>query len=201
MTTSTSKTVRIALYGHISATPAALRRELEVRGLFVQDNDGDPADIDCAIFAVNPSAGIDSETIANWEKFNDYLTPRIFVALALPGTDLDFDDAVLLGNRVLNQLVTPFLVLHADDGSPAALISLEDLTVRNYVDGVAVISESESEHHELVADFQREYNEVLSQVGDGAFSAGLLFPAIPINLDNGIGLDVLISYLDQLAEG
>jgi hypothetical protein len=201
MTTSTSKAVRIALYGHISATPAALRRELEARGVAVSENYGDPADVDCAIFAVNPSAGIDSETIANWEKFNDYLTPRIFVALALPGTDLDFDDAVLLGNRVLNQLVTPFLVLHADDGSPAALISLEDLTVRNYVDGVAVISESESEHHELVADFQREYNEVLSQVGDGAFSAGLLFPAIPINLDNGIGLDVLISYLDQLAEG
>jgi len=201
MTTSTSKAVRIALYGHISATPAALRRELEARGVAVSANYGDPADVDCAIFAVNPSAGIDSETIANWEKFNDYLTPRIFVALALPGTDLDFDDAVLLGNRVLNQLVTPFLVLHADDGSPAALISLEDLTVRNYVDGVAVISESESEHHELVADFQREYNEVLSQVGDGAFSAGLLFPAIPINLDNGIGLDVLISYLDQLAEG
>ena len=201
MTTSTSKAVRIALHGHISATPAALRRELEARGVAVSENYGDPADVDCAIFAVNPSAGIDSETIANWEKFNDYLTPRIFVALALPGTELDFDDAVLLGNRVLNQLVTPFLVLHADDGSPAALISFVDLTIRNYVDGVAVISESESEHRELVADFQREYNEVLSQVGDGAFSAGLLFPAIPINLDNGIGLDVLISYLDQLAEG
>ena len=201
MTTSTSKAVRIALHCHISATPAALRRELEARGVAVSENYGDPADVDCAIFAVNPSSGIDSETIANWEKFNDYLTPRIFVALALPGTELDFDDAVLLGNRVLNQLVTPFLVLHADDGSPAALISLVDLTIRNYVDGVAVISESESEHRELVADFQREYNEVLSQVGDGAFSAGLLFPAIPINLDNGIGLDVLISYLDQLAEG
>lgn len=201
MTTSTPKAVRIALYGHISATPPALRRELEARGVAVGENYGDPADIDCAIFAVNPSAGIDSETIANWEKFNDYLTPRIFVALALPGTELDFDDAVLLGNRVLNQLVTPFLVLHADDGSPAALISLVDLTIRNYVDGVAVISDSESEHRELVADFQREYNELLSQVGDGAFSAGLLFPAIPINLDNGIGLDVLISYLDQLAEG
>jgi hypothetical protein len=63
-----------------------------------------------------------------------------------------------------------------------------------------VISESESEHRELVSDFQREYNEALSQAGDGAFSAGLLFPAIPINLDSGIGLDILISYLDQLVD-
>jgi hypothetical protein len=201
MTTSTSKAVRIALYGHISATPAALRRELEARGLTLQEIGGDPADIDCAIFAINPSAGIDAETIANWESLNDYLTPRILVALALPGADLDFDDAVLLGNRVLDQLVTPFLVLHADDGSPAALISLEDLTVRNYVHGIAVLSESESEHRELVADFQKEYMEAIAQVGDGAFSAGLLFPAIPINLDSGIGMDVLISYLNQLSNG
>ena len=200
MTTTTSKAVRIALYGHISATPAALRRELEARGVSVHDNDGDPADIDCAIFAVNPSAGIDGETIAHWERLNDYLTPRIFVALALPGTDLDFDDAVLLGNRVLDQLVTPYLVLHADDGTPTALISLADLTVRNYVSGIAVISESESEHRELVSDFQAEYIEALSQAGEGAFSAGMLFPAIPINLDSGIGLDVLTSYLDQLAD-
>jgi hypothetical protein len=200
MTTSTSKAVRIALYGHVSATPAALRRELEAQGVDVQENGGDPADIDCAIFAVNPSAGIDAETISNWESLNDYLTPRIFVALALPGADLDFDDAVLLGNRVLDQLVTPFLVLHADDGSPAALISLDDLTLRNYVQGIAVLSESESEHRELVADFQKEYKEVLAQVGEGAFSAGLLFPAIPINLDSGIGIDVLFSYLDQLSD-
>jgi hypothetical protein len=65
---------------------------------------------------------------------------------------------------------------------------------------MAVISESESEHRELVSDFQKEYIEALSQAGEGAFSAGMLFPAIPINLDSGIGIDVLISYLDQLAD-
>jgi hypothetical protein len=52
----------------------------------------------------------------------------------------------------------------------------------------------------LVSDFQKEYIEAISQAGDDAFSAGMLFPAIPINIDSGIGLDVLISYLDQLAE-
>jgi hypothetical protein len=198
MTTSTSGPVRIALFGHVSATPATLRLELESRGLVVASNEGDLADIDCAIFAVNPSAGIDEPTIKKWEEFNEYLTPRIMVALALPGAELDFDDAVLLANRVFDQMVTPFLVLHGDDGAPAALISLEDLSVRNYLHGIAVLSESEPEHRELVADFQQEYKETIEDAGEDAFQAGLLFPAIPINIENQIGIDVLITYLDQL---
>jgi hypothetical protein len=198
MTTSTSRAVRIALFGHVSATPAALRLELESRGLVVASSEGDLADIDCAIFAVNPSAGIDEPTIKKWEEFNEYLTPRIMVALALPGAELDFDDAVLLANRVFDQMVTPFLVLHGDDGAPAALISLEDLSVRNYLHGIAVLSESEPEHRQLVSEFQQEYKEAIENAGDDAFQAGLLFPAIPINIENQIGIDVLISYLDQL---
>lgn len=198
MTTSTSAPVRIALYGHVSATPAALAKALADRGIEVAAQTEDRASTDCAIFAINPSAGIDPETIALWESFNDYLTPRVMVALALPGADLDFDDAVLLANRVFDQMVTPYLVLHGDDGTPAALISLDDLSVRNYIQGIAVISESDPEHRELVADFQSEYREIVEASGDGAFAAGLLFPAIPVNIDNGIGLDVLIEYLHQL---
>ena len=190
--------MRIALFGHVSATPAALRGELESRGLTVAENEGDLADIDCAIFAVNPAAGIDEQTIEKWEEFNEYLTPRIMVALALPGAELDFDDAVLLANRVFDQIVTPFLVLHGDDGAPAALISLEDLTVRSYLHGLAVLSESEPEHRELVADFQQEYKDAIENAGEDAFQAGLLFPAIPINIENKIGIDVLITYLDRL---
>lgn len=198
MTTSTTAPVRIALFGHVSATPAALRLELENRGMAVAAEQGDLADIDCAIFAVNPSAGIDEATIKQWEDFNEYLTPRIMVALALPGAELDFDDAVLLANRVFDQMVTPFLVLHGDDGAPAALISLEDLSVRSYRHGIAVLSESEPEHRDLVAEFQQEYKETVADAGADAFQAGLLFPAIPVNIENQIGLDVLISYLDQL---
>jgi hypothetical protein len=198
MSTSTSAPVRIALYGHVSATPAALGKVLADSGIHIENAPDDLAQIDCAVFAINPSAGIDEATIAAWEQFNDYLTPRIMVALALPGADLDFDDAVLLANRVFDQMATPFLVLHGDDGAPAALISLEDLTIRNYIDGVAVISDSDPEHQELVADFATEYRDLVESAGENSFSAGLLFPAIPVNLESGIGIDVLISYLRQL---
>jgi len=149
MPTSTSAPVRIALFGHVSATPAALTKALGEQGIVIEAVTQDLAHVDCAIFAVNPSAGIDPETIAAWESFNDYLTPRIMVALALPGADLDFDDAVLLANRVFDQMATPYLVLHGDDGTPAALISLDDLSIRNYVDGTAVISESEATEVDL----------------------------------------------------
>jgi hypothetical protein len=198
MTTSTSAPVKIALYGHVSATPAALTKVLADQGIAIQQSVADLGDVDCAIFAVNPSAGIDPETIAAWEGFNDYLTPRIMVALALPGAELDFDDAVLLANRVFDQMATPYLVLHGDDGTPAALINLQDLTIRNYLHGIAVISGSEPEHQELVAEFAREYKELIESSGEDAFSAGLLFPAIPLNIENGIGVDVLISYLSEL---
>jgi hypothetical protein len=198
MTTSTSAPVKIALYGHVSATPAALRKVLADQGISIQESVADLGNVDCAIFAINPSAGIDPETIAAWESFNDYLTPRIMVALALPGAELDFDDAVLLANRVFDQMATPYLVLHGDDGTPAALINLQDLSIRNYLHGVAVISASEPEHQELVAEFAREYKELIESSGDDAFSAGLLFPAIPLNIESGIGVDVLISYLNEL---
>ena len=198
MPTSTSAPVRIALFGHVSATPAALTKALVDLGISIEAETEDIAQVDCAIFAINPSAGIDAETITAWESFNDYLTPRIMVALALPGADLDFDDAVLLANRVFDQMATPYLVLHGDDGAPAALISLEDLTIRNYLHGVAVISESEAEHKELVSEFAQEYRELVESSGDDAFAAGLLFPAIPVNLENGIGIDVLVSYLSKL---
>ena len=198
MTTSTSAPVKIALYGHVSATPAALRKVLADQGISIQESVADLGDVDCAIFAINPSAGIDPETIAAWESFNDYLTPRIMVALALPGAELDFDDAVLLANRVFDQMATPYLVLHGDDGTPAALINLQDLSIRNYLHGVAVISASEPEHQELVAEFAREYKELIESSGEDAFCAGLLFPAIPLNIESGIGVDVLISYLNEL---
>ena len=198
MPTSTSAPVRIALFGHVSATPAALTKALGEQGISIEAATEDLAHVDCAIFAINPSAGIDAETIAAWESFNDYLTPRIMVALALPGADLDFDDAVSLANRVFDQMATPYLVLHGDDGAPAALISLEDLTIRNYVHGAAVVSESEPEHKELVAEFAQEYRDLVETSGEDAFAAGLFFPAIPVNLESGIGVDVLVSYLREL---
>jgi hypothetical protein len=50
----------------------------------------------------------------------------------------------------------------------------------------------------LVSEFAQEYRELVEFAGDDGFSAGLFFPAIPVNLENGIGIDVLVSYLKKL---
>jgi hypothetical protein len=35
-------------------------------------------------------------------------------------------------------------------------------------------------------------------MGEGAFAAGVLFPAIPLVMEKGIGLDVIKKYLAEL---
>jgi hydrogenase-4 membrane subunit HyfE len=35
-------------------------------------------------------------------------------------------------------------------------------------------------------------------MGEGAFAAGVLFPAIPLVIEKGIGIDVLKKYLVEL---
>jgi hypothetical protein len=184
---------RIHVYGHVSAQPQA------VANLFgAQLANEIVAESELAIFAINPAAGIDQQTIDQWQALSDYQLPRLVVVNELDGSDADFEDAIMLANRVFDQLVTPYLVLHSETGSPIALISLGDLKIIDYSTNPPTISPSESEHQELVAEFREEYLEDLSAAGDSAFTAGLLFPAIPIVISNGLGVDIVKSYIDQI---
>ena len=184
---------RIHVYGHVSAQPQA------VANLFgAQLANEIVAESELAIFAINPAAGIDQQTIDQWQALSDYQLPRLVVVNELDGSDADFEDAIMLANRVFDQLVTPYLVLHSETGSPIALISLGDLTIIDYSTNPTTISPSESEHQELVAEFREEYLEDLAAAGDSAFTAGLLFPAIPIVISNGLGVDIVKSYIDQI---
>jgi translation elongation factor EF-G len=159
------------------------------------------SDSDLAIFAINPSAGIDQATIANWSALDDFQIPRIVVVNGLDGHEQDFEDAVMIANRVFDQLVTPYLVLHGDSGEPAALIRLQDLQIIDYATQPPTIRDSEPEHEELVREFREEYLELTSEMDEGAFGAGILFPAIPINLEKGIGIDIVKGFIASLPSG
>lgn len=186
--------LRIHVFGHHSACPEEVAHEFG--GLTGQDPG---AECDLAIFAINPSQGIDGESIAQWEALNDSMVPRLIVVTGLENTQADFDDAVLLANRVFDQTVTPYLVLHDDSGVACALISLQDLHIIDYTTLPPTIRQSDPEHKQLVSEFQREYLEQMEHMGEDAFAAGLLFPAIPIWLDRQIGVDIVKSYIDRLA--
>jgi translation elongation factor EF-G len=184
---------RIHVYGHASASPQAVASTFSGT---VAASPGSESDL--AIFAINPAAGIDQETIENWAALDDFQIPRLVVVNGLDGQELDFEDAVMVANRVFTQLVTPYLVLHDDGGEPTALIRLQDLQIIDYSQTPAHIRASDPEHEELVREFREEYFELTSEMDEGAFAAGILFPAIPINLIKGIGVDVVQEYIDLL---
>jgi translation elongation factor EF-G len=184
---------RIHVYGHASASPKSVASAF---GATVSESP--EADSDLAIFAINPAAGIDQQAIDNWAALDDFQIPRLVVVNGLEGQELDFDDAVMVANRVFTQLITPYLVLHGDDGEPTALIRLQDLQIIDYSKNPPALGPSDPEHEELVREFREEYLEQMSEMDEGAFAAGILFPAIPINLIKGIGVDVVQGYIDLL---
>ena len=184
----------IHVYGHASAEPELVAKTFN--GVFTQEVHSDS---DLAIFAINPSAGVDQVTIDLWAELDEYQIPRLVVVTHLEKQEADFDDAVMIANRVFDQMITPFLVLHDDAGAPIALISLDDLTITNYSDNPPSKTASEPEHQTLVQEFRDEFLELRDSLGDGAFAAGLLFPAIPLWIEKGIGVDIVKNFIAELS--
>ncbi len=182
-----------AIIGHVSATP-----ELFATTFNASVSKAPSEEIDVAIFAINPSAGIDQPTIDAWRECDELQIPRIVIVTVLEGMEMDFDDAVLVANRVFDPLVTPYLVLHGESGTPIGTISLSDLTTTDYSTTPPTLSHADEELAEMVKEFQEEFQNSMMEMDDEAFSAGILFPAIPINPSNGLGIDIVNSYLSAL---
>jgi translation elongation factor EF-G len=191
--TSHDSVKSINIYGHISALPEQIAAAF---GGTVA-TEADPT-VDGAIFAINPSAGIDAPTIELWRAFDEFQTPRLVVITVLDGMELDFDDAVMVANRVFDPTVTPYLVLHGESGSPIGTISLADLTTTDYSTNPPTVGHADDELVEVVKEFREEFLDSMVEMEEGAFAAGILFPAIPINLANGLGLDIVQGYLSEL---
>ena len=185
--------LRIHVYGHLSADPA------QVASMFnAQISQIAVPESDLAIFAIDPSAGIDQVTIDLWQSLDEFQVPRLVVVTHLEKLEADFDDAVMIASRVFDQMITPYLVLHDEAGLPAALISLSDLQISDYSTNPNTVRDSDEEHQTLVQEFRDEYLELLADSGDNAFEAGLLFPAIPLWIKRGIGVDIVQSYIKKL---
>ena len=185
--------LRIHVYGHMSADPAQVASAFNA-----QVSETAESESDLAIFAIDPSAGIGQAIIDLWQSLDEYQVPRLVVVTHLEKLEADFDDAVMIATRVFDQMITPYLVLHDDAGMPAALIGLSDLEIIDYSTNPTTIKNSEEEHQTLVQEFRVEYLELLEASGEDAFSAGLLFPAVPLWIERGIGVDIVNDYVQQL---
>jgi hypothetical protein len=78
------------------------------------------------------------------------------------------------------------------------LINLADLRIVDYSTNPPIEIDCEEEHRTLVQEFREEYLEKFETGGEDSFAAGLQFPAIPLWIDKGIGVDKVRDLIKQL---
>lgn len=160
----------------------------------------DQEKIDLFALLVDARSGISKEMIDVWHHFQDRQFPRIMIVQGIELSESDFDDIVLIGNRVLEEFATPFLVLHDDLGLPTALISLEDNLVHDYSGSQVHRFSADSELVDLVSDFQEEYLEIHKELGAEGFFEGIFALAIPVGNEKPFGVPELNSMIESLAK-
>ncbi len=154
---------------------------------------------DVAVFLVSAKDGIVRADSDKWLVARDLYIPSIVVITDLSATnETDFEDMAAIAGRILDPVVTPYLVLHQEDGSPIALIDLLTQNIRDYSTGVLVHGDSEHEHQDVVSEFRDEYQELIEATGEEAFENGLLYPAIPWIQGGAMGLLEIADYLNRI---
>lgn len=156
--------------------------------------------IDLFVLLADARTGISDTMIAAWQFYQERLFPRLLIVQGIEETTTDFDDIVLIANRTLEALATPYLVLHGEDGKPTGLIELESGMVLDYSSPQVLSSLADQELLDLVRDFQDEYRDNFQELGSDAFQAGVLAIAIPIANRNQLGSAEITRYLQLLSK-
>ena len=153
---------------------------------------------DCALFLVSAKDGIVSADLEKWRQARELYIPSLVIICDLLTSEIDFEDMTAIASKMLDPVVTPYLVLHSDEGSPVALINLETLQLIDYSAGQRQDRPADPEHIDLVAEFRAEYLEEVTAAGEESFAAGLLYPALPWVEGTRIGLDQIVDLLSQV---
>jgi hypothetical protein len=158
---------------------------------------------DCAIFLFEADRGISQEEIDAFHKIRELQIPTLIaIASLIPKHELDnrwdFDDMVMLANRVLEPVIAPYLVLHDDKGLPNGFFDLTRKKVLNYSSGAMVEEDGESELALLVEEFQNEFDQF--DFHDEDFLSGLYSPAIPFIPEKKLGLDQIENFITKLVQ-
>jgi hypothetical protein len=133
-----------------------------------------------------------------WNYAMERQFPRLVIVNKLSMSETDFDDIALIVNRVLEQGLTPYLVLHDEVGEPTGLISLESKEVHDYSSATANRYMADSELQSLIEEFASEYEDQLSAFESDSFSQGLLVPILPVMESKLIGVSEIKEYLAQI---
>jgi hypothetical protein len=156
------------------------------------------SDAELVVVLASTQSGIDQALTSQWQSFRESYVPVIITVVDLDNHEVDFEDMSAIVGKMLEPVVTPYLVLHADDGAIAAVINLESLQISDYSTGVGTSKESDREHKELVKDFADELSTSLIEGGWEQFVQGLIVPAIPLHLENNLGVAEIKRFLNLI---
>ena len=156
------------------------------------------SDAELVVVLASTQSGIDQAITSQWQGFRESYVPVIIAIIDLDNNEVDFEDMSAIVGKMLEPVVTPYLVLHADDGAIAAVINLESLQISDYSTGVGTSKESDREHKELVKDFADELSTSLIEGGWEQFVQGLIVPAIPLHLENNLGVAEIKRFLNLI---
>lgn len=148
-----------------------------------------------ALFLISAQIGIPPNLVAYWDCARELQLPRLILVSGLTDGEIDFDDIVMIANRILDPVVTPFLVLHAENGRPNGLINIATSQTYNYSTAPTTITAADPDLITLVSEFAAEYREQLEEFGEAGFADGLLFPCIPFIPELQIGIAEAQSYI------
>ncbi|MGA0069934.1 MAG: hypothetical protein ACO3HP_01350 [Candidatus Nanopelagicaceae bacterium] len=156
--------------------------------------------LDFFALLVDARSGISPQMIEVWQHYQDRQFPRVLLVQGIEFSESDFDDIVLIGNRVLEQFATPYLVLHDEIGEPTGLISLEDNIVHDYSGSTVTNYPAEKEMIELIKDFQDEYTQLYKELGTEGFFQGIFAIALPIGSSKRFGTPELNRIIESLTK-
>ena len=156
------------------------------------------SDAEVVVILASTKNGIDPEVLSNWQTFRECYVPVIIVVLDFDEGEVDFEDMSAILGKMLEPVVTPYLVLHAENGKAVGVINLESLEVTDYSTKAGILRDSDPEHKELVKEFAEELKDALVEGGWEQFVQGLIIPAIPINLTNSLGFTETKRFLNMI---
>jgi len=205
-----STALKIALIGHSTADLPPLAKSIADHGLrtlelplavstfetaTTNSTEHNLENFDLAFFAMSAHEGLDQEILKWWEVASELSLPRALLITKIEDLEADFDEAILIARRVLDNFTTPYLVLHDDAGAPCALINLKDLTIHDYSTTEFKIYPCDEDHKVVIQEFREEHLVSLEEFGEDTFVFGLFIPAIPLSVKAEIGFNEIMELI------
>lgn len=196
--------ISVALFAPDNSRYLEAIQGLDLIGTTVDKSHSDfLGEVDLAIFLIEADRGLSNEEIETFHQIRQLQLPTLILVSSLVPTSnsldqWDFDDVVMLVNRVLEPSITPFLVLHGDDGTPSGLFDLAQNKVIDYSSTQRSERAPDADLIHLTEEFRSEYQE--SGYREGDFTSGLTVITLPFIPERGIGLletEELLTRLQQ----